>query len=114
MPCGLCPLFGGDMRVWVIILAAAALVASARAADPKPPGDAALQVPYRLTPTNHVLVRAKINGKGPLNLILDTGAPALFVGTKVAEKAGVRAAKGSWVAFDRFEVEGGIVIEKAE
>ena len=42
-------------------------------------------VPYRLSKTQHVLVRAKINGKGPYNFIVDTGAPALFVSTGVAK-----------------------------
>jgi serine protease Do len=37
------------------------------------------EVPFRLTPTKHILVRAKINGKGPYNFVLDTGAPDLFV-----------------------------------
>ena len=31
-----------------------------------------------MTTFQHVLVRAKINGKGPFNFILDTGAPALL------------------------------------
>ena len=30
------------------------------------------QVPYRLTDTQHILVRAKINGQGPFNFIVDT------------------------------------------
>jgi hypothetical protein len=57
-------------------------------------------------------VRAKINGKGPFNFILDTGAPALFVATKVADKLGVKADK-NWGKFDRFEIEGGLVIKDA-
>jgi hypothetical protein len=71
-------------------------------------------VPYRLTPTQHVLVRAKINGKGPFNFILDTGAPALFMVNKVAEKAGVEANRRGLSKVDRFEVEGGVVFENAQ
>src|SRR6185295_12996756 len=78
-------------------------------ADAKP-----VLVPYRLTATNHVLVRAKVNGKGPFNFILDTGAPALFMTAKVAEKAGVTAKKRGLSTVDRFEVEGGVVFEKAK
>jgi hypothetical protein len=74
---------------------------------------AAYQVPYRLTDTQHVLVRAKINGKGPFNFIVDTGAPALFVATDVAKKIGVAPDKNGWGTFDRFEIEGGVVIPKA-
>src|SRR4051794_27717922 len=103
------------MRWWI----AAALVGATPVAwaDDQPnskPLPAAVQVPYRLTQTQHVLVRAKINGKGPFNFILDTGAPALFVAKKVAEKAGVGTEQRGWTTFDRFEVEGGVVFEKAE
>src|SRR5438874_11434311 len=73
----------------------------------------AIQVPYRLTDTKHVLVRAKINGKGPYNFIVDTGAPTLFVATSVCRKLGIEPDKGGWGTFDRFEIEGGAVITKA-
>jgi serine protease DegQ len=89
----------------------------ALADDPKPPvakPAAATQVPYSLTATQHVLVRVKLNGKGPYNFILDTGAPVLFVATKIADKAGVKADKQGWAAVDRFEVEGGVLLEKAK
>ena len=72
------------------------------------------QVPYRLTKTQHILVRAKINGKGPFNFILDTGAPVLFVATKAAKKAGVDPDKNGWGAFDKFEIEGGVPVPKAK
>ena len=82
-----------------------ALAPLAVAADPKPM--AKHEIPYRLTDTKHVLVRAKINGKGPFNLILDTGAPAVFVTKAVAKKAGVKEDAKGWANFDRFELEGG-------
>jgi len=88
------------------------LPASAQAPPPKPaPG---FPVPFRLTETKHVLVRAKINGKGPFNFIMDTGAPALFVGTAVCKQLGVTADNDGWGTFDRFEVEGGLVIARAQ
>lgn len=69
------------------------------------------QVPYRLTDTNHVLVRAKINGKGPYNFILDTGAPALFVATAVCKKLDIEGDKQKWGTFKRFELEGGVAMK---
>ena len=48
------------------------------------------QVPYRLTETNHFLVRARINGKGPFNFLVDSGAPALFIATETAKKIGIK------------------------
>jgi hypothetical protein len=92
------------------------MVLPLRADDSKPAAANAkpIQVPYRLTATNHVHIRAKINGKGPFNFIVDTGAPALFVAVKAAEKAGVKAAKEGLSTIDRFEIEGGVVIEKCK
>src|SRR5262245_4143672 len=68
------------------------------------------QVPFRLTDTKHVLIRAKINGKGPYNFIVDTGAPALFVGTEVCKKLGTEGDGQGWGTFDGFEIEGGVVL----
>ena len=70
------------------------------------------EVPYRLTDTKHVLVRVKLNGKGPFNFIIDTGAPALILTEAVAKKAGGKA-DGSWTTFDTLEIEGGIKIDDA-
>jgi serine protease DegQ len=88
------------------------LVPSMRA-DDKPKIEAkSFEVPYRLTVPKHILIRAKINGKGPYNFILDTGAPALFVATKVCDKLKVAKDDKSWGTFDKFEIEGGAVLTK--
>jgi hypothetical protein len=83
-------------------------------AEPKKTEGPSYEIPYRLTVPKHILVRAKINGKGPFNFILDTGAPALFVSTKVCAKLGVKPDAKGWGSFDRFEIEGGLVITKAK
>jgi serine protease DegQ len=98
------------MRILLIALLLLC-VTSARADNVKPAEPIA--VPYRLTPTQHVLVRIKLNGKGPFNFILDTGAPALFVVKKVAENAGAVTDSRGWSRFDKLEVEGGVVIDRA-
>jgi serine protease DegQ len=100
-------------RLWVYTALAALCLAPALHADEGKKEAKTYQVPYRLTNFNHVMVRAKINGKGPFNFIVDTGAPALFVATAVAEKIGVEPDKTGWGTFDKFELEGGLVIEKA-
>lgn len=69
------------------------------------------EVPYKLTIPRHIVVRCKINGKGPFNFILDTGAPALIVSTKAARKAGIKTDK-AWETLDKLAVEGGISLTK--
>ena len=65
-------------------------------------------MPYRLTDTNHFLVRARINGKGPFNFLVDSGAPALFISTETAKKIGLKLAPDDfWTPVDRLDLEGG-------
>jgi len=74
----------------------------------------AVRVPYQLTETKHILVRVKINDKGPFNFIIDTGAPILILGTEAAKKAGIQGDKNKRATFERFEIEGGVVLENAK
>jgi hypothetical protein len=99
------------MRIAPGALAALLLVVPLRAEEK--PAAKSYAIPYKLTFTNHVMVRAKINGKGPFNFIVDTGAPALFVATNVAKKVGTKADGEGWGEFDKFELEGGLVLERA-
>lgn len=103
------------MRIGCLLVFLWALLPTLAAdGPPKKPEGPTFQVPYRLSDTKHVLVRAKINGTGPYNFLLDTGAPSLYVSTAVAKKLGVEAdGKGSGT-FERFEIEGGVVIEKVK
>ncbi len=86
-----------------------AIVLVALIAQPPAPSDPVM-VPYRLTDTKHVLVRLKLNGKGPFNFILDTGAPAVFVPKKLAGNIGLVIGDDGWGQFDRFELEGGLTV----
>lgn len=90
------------------------VLSAAPAADPVPAKGKRTEVPYRLTDTKHVMVRVKINGKGPFNLILDTGAPAVFITKAVAKKAGVSVEEKGLSEFDTFEIEGGLVVPGAK
>ena len=66
------------------------------------------QVPYRLTDTNHFLVRARVNGKGPFNFLVDSGAPALFIATETAKKSGLKVDPAKfWTPIDHLDLEGG-------
>jgi len=86
-----------------------ALAALALAEPPRDPNvGKSYRVPYKVTDTNHFLVRVRINGKGPFNFLVDTGAPALYVGTEAAKAAGLVAAKDDfWTGVESFDFEGG-------
>lgn len=100
------------------VLALSALAAPGRADDAKPAVNASeakagvtYRVPYQLTDTKHVMVRLKFNGKGPFNFIMDTGAPALFVSTDAAKKAGISADKTGWGSIETMDIEGGATLK---
>jgi PDZ domain/Aspartyl protease len=46
-------------------------------------------VPFIMLPTNHMLVEARINDKGPYHLIFDLGAPITLLSNRVSEATGV-------------------------
>ncbi|MFO0891995.1 MAG: PDZ domain-containing protein [Isosphaeraceae bacterium] len=46
-------------------------------------------VHFSMLPTNHMLVRATINGKGPYRLIFDLGAPITLLSNEAGEGSGV-------------------------
>lgn len=89
------------------------VLATLIAVPPEAKAGATYEIPYRLTDTKHVLVRAKLNGQGPFNFILDTGAPAVFIPKKVAKAVEVKLDEKGWGTFDTFEIEGGLKVDKA-
>jgi serine protease DegQ len=102
------------LLLWAVMAVGFGACDRVMADDPKPDVAAAkvIKVPYVLTETKHVMVRVKINGKGPFNLILDTGAPAMFITTKVAKDVGLKNTKG-WSDLETLVLEGGIKVEGA-
>lgn len=56
-----------------------ALVPPALAGD-----DAPKRVPFRMLPSNHMVVEAKLNGEGPYRLIFDLGSPVTLLSNKAA------------------------------
>lgn len=64
------------MMRWISLILL--LPVTAWAAPATQPTSRPTPVPFRLTDTNHILIRLKINGKGPFNFIVDTGAPAMI------------------------------------
>lgn len=64
-------------------------------------------VPFKLSKTQHVVVRVKIDGKGPFHFVVDTGCPVLVISTEAAKKAGLESNNGVGV-INRLEFEGGL------
>jgi hypothetical protein len=60
---------------------------------PAPPEKTAAKtkavVPFVMLPTNHMLVEARINGKGPFRLLFDLGAPITLLSNRASEAADV-------------------------
>jgi hypothetical protein len=53
------------------------------------PAKTKFMVPFEMLPTNHMLVDARINGKGPYHLIFDLGAPVTLLSNRASEATGV-------------------------
>lgn len=99
------------------VLGASAAAMQDQAGNPgkDPQVGRAFRVPYRLTDTNHFLVRVRVNGKGPFNFLVDSGAPALYVATETAKKIGIAPPEaGFWTPIDLLEIEGGARLEKVK
>jgi hypothetical protein len=71
-----------------LVLATVSLAVDSRKPDPEV--GKSYRIPYRMTETNHFLVRVRIDGKGPFNFLVDTGAPSVYVGLDAAKKIGLK------------------------
>jgi hypothetical protein len=90
-----------------LILTTAALAREDNEALKAPDVGQSYRVPYRTTDTNHALVRVRINGKGPFNLLVDTGAPLFYISTDTARKIGLEPSQGFYTPVKRLDFEGG-------
>lgn len=87
-------------------------IAGSCLADDKKPAEV-YEVPYRLSDVKHVIVRVKVNNKGPFNFIIDTGAPAVYFGNELARKLDIEPKEeGFWETFEKVEIEGGLKLSK--
>jgi serine protease Do len=104
--------FAVAMALALTAAAASEAMDGAKARSRDPQVGQSFQVPYHLTETNHFLVRVRINGKGPFNFLVDSGAPALFVSTESAKKVGLNPGQDQfWTSIDRLDLEGGARLE---
>lgn len=109
------PLTHTGLGLGLALFLAALAPAPEQAPQHPPDVGRAYRVPYRLTATNHFLVRARVNGKGPFNFLVDTGAPAVFIATETAKKAGLKPAENTfWTPVESLEIEGGAVLKQIQ
>ena len=79
-----------------LVAVASALLAGlvpALVAQEPPPAKKSERVtlPFELVASNHMVVEAKINDKGPFRLVFDSGAPVSLLSNKAAEESGAIA-----------------------
>lgn len=109
----------GPPALAVAVALAALAPAAAQVKPEAKPGAGAVTVPFELLQSNHMVLKAKVNGKGPYRLVFDVGAPITLLSNRAGEDSGV-IAKGAPKSFlfgmrgeakaDRLEV-GGLVAE---
>lgn len=69
------------------------------------------RVHFRISESNHIIVRAKINNTGPFHFILDTGAPATFLTEEAGKTLGLKADEKGWCSLNSLLFEGGVLFE---
>jgi hypothetical protein len=76
------------------------------------PAKTKFMVPFEMLPTNHMLVDARINGKGPYHLIFDLGAPVTLLSNRASEATGV--VKADAPRSFLFSMRGEAVVDKLQ
>jgi len=69
----------------LMIAALLAMGAARQKPADTPKKDETAVVPFTMLPSNHMVVEAKLNGKGPFRFIFDLGAPVTLVSNRAAE-----------------------------
>jgi hypothetical protein len=59
-------------------------------------------VPMVRLPSGHFLVKVKLNGTGPYNLVFDTGAPLMLLNSRIAKAGGVGKGGGGGLGLSLF------------
>ncbi len=92
----------------IIFLVSVVVPARADTADVKP-----VAVPFELLQTKHMVIRIKVNDKGPYRVIFDTGAPISLLNNKVAREAGLLK-NAPKPLFNLFGMGGEVKIKKLQ
>ena len=83
-----------------VLFALALLPLPAAASRPEEPAPIPVVVPFELLATDHMVVRARVNGEGPYRMIFDLGAPVTLLSPRAAEASGYRCHIASTASGD--------------
>lgn len=98
------------MRRLMLLTLAAFLPVSTLKAD----APAAAVIPFTLLDSGHFLVPVKLNGKGPYQLVFDTGAPAMLINNRIARDSGVITPKTPRPLIAPFNAMGEFAIKRLD
>lgn len=76
----------------ICLIAALGAGLALRANQEPRPSAAGAVVPFEMLPSNHMVIRVKLNGKGPYRLIFDVGSPITLLSSKAAVESKAVAA----------------------
>ena len=93
-------------RIWAVLITCIPFVAIEAAVTSE-----SFTIPFRITKSSHLVVRVKINNKGPFNFIIDTGAPVTFFAAEPGKSLGLKPDENGWGILDKFFLEGGLLSE---
>ena len=76
----------------ICLIAALGAGLALRANQEPRPSAAGAVVPFEMLPSNHMVIRVKLNGKGPYRLIFDVGSPITLLSSQAAVESKAVAA----------------------
>jgi hypothetical protein len=98
-------------------LLAALAVAFPASADTKletKPDVKPVVVPFELVSSGHFIVKVKLNGSGPYNLIFDTGAPTTLISPRIAKDANLLGKAKDKPLIPLFGMMGNVKVKEFE
>lgn len=105
------------MKALIASVFVAGLLAIPAFADSPPVSKADVKpvvVPFELVSSGHFIVKVKLNGHGPYNLIFDTGAPTTLISPRIAKDAELLSKAKDKPLIPLFGMMGNVKVKKFE
>ncbi|VTR99281.1 PDZ domain-containing protein [Tuwongella immobilis] len=101
-------------RTYWTLLAVFGLLIGTPTATLRADAESPTVIPFTFVESGHFLVKVKLNGKGPYQLIFDTGAPTMLINNRIARDSGVVTPKTPKPFFAPFGALGEFPIKLLE